>query len=83
MGRTGRLIGALIITVFVGTLVEIGGIILLAKMHPYNFLLLQLAIGFLAVTFLVVVSRKLDNRKNVIHPQPRRQRRYPWFEPPR
>jgi len=83
MGKTGRFVSAIIITAFIGTLIEIGALQLLTRMHPYNFLLLQIAIGFLVVTFLVVVSRKRDNRENVIHPKPRRQRRYPWFETPR
>ena len=83
MGRTGKLIGAIIITAFIGTLIEIGALQLLTRMHPYNFLLLQIAIGFLVVIFLVVVLKKQDNRENMIRPQHRRQRRYPWFEPPR
>lgn len=85
MGKTGRFISAIIITVFIGTLIEIGTLALLTQMHPYIFLLLQIAIGFLTVTFLVVVYKQ-DSRENVIHPLsrgPRRQRRYPWFEPPR
>ncbi len=83
MGRTGRFISAIIITAFIGTLIEISALLLLTKMHPYNFLLLQIAIGFLVVTFLVVVLKKQNNRENMIRPQQRRQRRYPWFEPPR
>ena len=83
MGKTGRFVSAIIITAFIGTLIEIGALQLLTRMHPYNFLLLQIAIGFLVVIFLVVVLKKQDNRENMIRPQQRRQRRYPWFEPPR
>lgn len=78
-----RLISALIVVIFTVTLLEIGAFSLRTNVHLYFFLLLQIALGFLVATFLVVVSGKRDNPENVIRPRPRRQRRYPWFEPPR
>ncbi|KKW18490.1 MAG: hypothetical protein UY60_C0010G0007 [Parcubacteria group bacterium GW2011_GWB1_50_9] len=83
MGRTGRFISAIIVTAFIGTLLEINTLVLLTRMHPYKFLLLQIAIGVSFVIFLVVAYKRGNNPENVIHPKPRRQRRYPWFEPPR
>ena len=80
MGRTGRIISALIIAGFISILTETGISSLPANTHPYVFLLLHLTPGFLVVAFLVVIYQKQNKHNNVIRPHQRRHQSSRWFE---
>ena len=79
MGKPRIIISIIVIAGFGGTLMEIIRFLL----NAHTSYIMHGVVGLFVGAFLVAAFRELNRRTNVIRPHQRRQRRYPWFEPPR